>query len=110
MAIAYEEVVRGRMNHARHAARELVQVGRRLNDPRSTGYGLLWLSIIALWSDSYTEALEYSEQSLAVAITPYDRSLSTVCKLSPLVALRRAEEVVMFFGGVSPPLRCRWCS
>ncbi len=51
----------------RHAA---MQVGRLLRDPRSTVFGLWLLSIIALWSDSYAEVLEYSEQSLAVAVTP----------------------------------------
>jgi hypothetical protein len=92
MVIGFEEAVRGRMNDARDAARELMQVGRLLKDPRSTGYGMWLLSIIALWSDSYAEALEYSEQSLAVAVTPVDQNLSTGFKLSALVALRRTEE------------------
>src|SRR4029077_4746655 len=72
-----------------------MQVGRLLNDPRSTGFGLLLLSIIALWSESYAEALEYSEQSLAVAVTPQDRNFSTAVKLFALVALRRTEEGAM---------------
>ena len=38
--IGWEEMHRGRMNDARDAARELMQVGRLLNDPRSTGFGL----------------------------------------------------------------------
>jgi tetratricopeptide (TPR) repeat protein len=92
MNIGVEEVARGRMNDARDAARELMQVGRRLNDPRSTGYSLLLLSIIAIISESFAEALEYSEQSLAVAVTPVDRNLSTAFKLNALVALRRTEE------------------
>jgi class 3 adenylate cyclase len=95
MVIGLEEVVRGRMNHARDAARELMQVGRRLNDPRSTGFGLWLLSLIALHSDSYVEALEYSEQSLAVAVTPVDQNLCTVAKLGALVLLRRTEEGAM---------------
>jgi hypothetical protein len=92
MVIGWEEAVRGRMNDARDAARELMQVGRLLNDPRSTGIGLWLLSLIALMSDSYAEALEYSEQSLAVAVTPVDRNPSTALKLSAVVALRRTEE------------------
>jgi hypothetical protein len=95
LAIGIEEAVRGRMNDARDAARELMQVGRRLNDPRCTGYGLLLLSMIALLSDSYAEALEYSEQSLAVAVTPFDRNLFTFFKLYALVLLRRTEEGAM---------------
>jgi hypothetical protein len=83
------------MNDARDAARELMQVGRLLNDPRSTGFGLRLLSLIALMSDSYVEAIEYSEQSLAVAVTPVDRNLCTPFKLIALVALRRTEEGAM---------------
>jgi hypothetical protein len=95
MVIGFEEAVRGRMNDARDAARELMQVGRLLNDPRSTVVGLCLLSIIALWSGSYAEALEYSEQSLAVAVTPVDRNFSTAFKLYAMVALRRTEEGAM---------------
>ena len=54
------------------SARELMQVGQALNDPRSTGLGLAVLMWIALVSDSYAEALEYSEQSLATAIAPLE--------------------------------------
>ena len=74
------------------AARELMQVGRLLNDPRSTGLGLALLTWIALVSDSYAEALEYSEQSLAVAVTPFDRDVATDGKGCALVLLRRTEE------------------
>jgi hypothetical protein len=93
--IGFEEAVRGRMNHARDSARELIQVGRLLNDPRSTEVGLWLLSIIALLSESYAEALEYSEQSLAVAVTPVDQNPGNAFKLFALVALRRTEEGAM---------------
>ena len=39
--IGWEEMHRGRMNDARASARELLEVGRLLNDPRSTGFGLI---------------------------------------------------------------------
>jgi nitrogenase molybdenum-iron protein alpha/beta subunit len=80
------------MNDAREAARELMQVGRLLNDPRSTGEGLNVLTWIALGSDSYAEALEYSEQCLAVAVTPLDRAGAINGKGCALVLLRRTEE------------------
>jgi hypothetical protein len=86
--IGLEEAARGRMNHARYAARELMRVGRLLNDPRSTVFGLRLLSITALMSESYAEALEYSEQSLTVAVTPVDQNICTVFKLYALVLLR----------------------
>ena len=71
--IGWEEFHRGRMTEARDVAQELMQVGRLLGDPRSTGLGLALLTWIALLADSYAEALEYSEQSLRVAVTPFDR-------------------------------------
>ena len=90
--IGFEEFHRGRMTHARDAARELMQVGRLLNDPRSTGLGLTLLSCIALASDSYAEALDYTEQSLVVAVTPWDRCISIHAKGCALVLLRRIDE------------------
>jgi hypothetical protein len=90
--VGWDELARGRMNDAREAARELMQVGRLLNDPRSTGEGLNVLTWIALGSDSYAEALEYSEQCLAVAVTPLDRAGAINGKGCALVLLRRTEE------------------
>ena len=90
--VGWDELHRGRMNEARELARELMRVGRLLNDPRSTGLGLALLTWIALVSDSYAEALDYSEQSLAVAVTPFDRSTATSAKGCALVLLRRTEE------------------
>ena len=90
--IGWEEFHRGRMMHARASARELIQVGSLLDDPRSTGLGLALLAWIALGSDSYAEALEYSERSLAVAVTPWDRNYSTIGKGCALVLLRQTEE------------------
>ncbi len=90
--VAWEEAHRGLLNEARDAAGDLMRIGRQLNDPRATGQGLVMLSWIAVWEDSYTEALEYSEQSLAVAVTPLDRILATAAKGCALVPLRRIEE------------------
>ena len=89
--IGWERVHRGHINDARDSAHELMQVGRRLNDPRSTGLGLALLTWIALMSDSYAEALEYSEQSLAVAVTPLDRYTALNGKGCALVLLRQTE-------------------
>jgi len=90
--IGWEELHRGRMTDARDWARELMRVGRLLNDPRSTGFGLYLLTWIAMVSDSYAEVLEYSEQSLAVAVAPLDQVGALVGKGCALVLLRRIEE------------------
>jgi predicted ATPase/class 3 adenylate cyclase len=90
--IGIEEFSRGRMNDARHAADELMRAGRLLNDPRSTGLGLVLLSWIAMLQESFNEALEYSEQSLVVAIAPWERNVANLGRGIALVLARRTEE------------------
>jgi AAA ATPase domain len=102
--ISYEELHRGRMVEAREAARELIQVGQQLNDPRSTGLGLGMLAQNAMAWDRNAEALEFSEQSLSVAVTPFDRNSATWAKGFSLVGLRRTEEGAK----VLNELRRRW--
>jgi hypothetical protein len=90
--IGWQEFHRGRIAHARDSARELMQVGRTLADPRSMGLGLALLTITAMVFDSYAEALDYSEQGLAVAVTPFDRNTALVGKGCSLVLLRQIDE------------------
>jgi class 3 adenylate cyclase/tetratricopeptide (TPR) repeat protein len=90
--IGWKEFHLGRFDIARDTGRELMQLGRQLNDPRSTGFGLSLLALIAMVTDSYAEALEYSEQSLAVAVTPFDRVTASTCKGCSLVLLRQTEQ------------------
>ena len=90
--IGWEEIHRGRMNEARNAAHELMEVGKRLNDQRTTGFGLAVLTWIALTSDSYAQALEYSNQSLMLALAPFERDNATRAKGAALVFLRRSEK------------------
>ena len=90
--IDFEEIVRGRMSEARASARELMQIGRQLNDPRSTGLGLGLSALIALTFNSYAEAVDYSERALSVGVTPWDREAGTLWKGCALVLLRQTEE------------------
>jgi class 3 adenylate cyclase len=90
--IFFEELFRGRLNCASDAARQLMEVGRRANNPRSIGLGLAGLAAVALVSASYTEALEYSEQSMAVAVAPHDKMTAMLIKGYTLVSLGRVEE------------------
>jgi len=90
--VAWEEFHQGRVNDARESARALMQVGRRLDDPRSTGLGLCVLALIAFVSDAYAEALEYSEQSIALAVTPFERETALNIKGCVLILLRRTDE------------------
>ena len=89
--IGIEELYQGRISEARALAHELMQVGRLLNDPRCTGLGLGLLGWIALTFGSYAEALEYSEQLLPAAVTPWDRESATLLKGCALVVLGQTE-------------------
>ena len=89
--IGWDYMHRGCVNDARDILRELMERGRVLGDPRSTGLALSLLTWIAFAQDSYSEALEYSEQALAVAITPQDRTTAVLAKGCALVLLRQTE-------------------
>jgi hypothetical protein len=90
--IGLEEGTRGRLTHARDAASGLMQFGHQLNDPRSTGLGLLLSAFIALASDSYSVALEYSEQASMLGVAVADRAIANIVKASSLIMLRRIDE------------------
>ena len=92
--IGWEEIHQGRINAARDSARDLMQVGRLLNDPRASGFGLYLLAWIALIFNSNAEALEYCEHALAAAITPLERNGVMNAKGCALILLRRIDEGV----------------
>ena len=73
------------------SAHGFMRVGQTLNDPRCTGQALNLLAWIALVSDAYDKALEYSEQCLAVAIAPLDRIGAAGGTRCALVLLRWTE-------------------
>jgi hypothetical protein len=80
------------MNALRDAARELMDVGKRTSDPRTTGLGLSLLTWCELVAGSYDKALTHSEDALAAAITPFDRETAINGKGNTLAFLRLTEE------------------
>lgn len=90
--IGWEEHHRGRMNAARDAAHELMEVGKRTSDPRTTGLGLSLLTWGDISASSYAKALSYSEQALSAAITPFDRDTAISAKGIALIFLRSTED------------------
>ena len=90
--VGWEEISRGRIAEARDLARDLMHIGQRVKDPRSTGLGLWLLGSIAIVSDSYAEALGYSEEAFAVVMTQYDRLAALAGRAIALAMLRRIEE------------------
>ena len=89
--VAWEEFHRGRMAKAHQGAEELIAVGRKMNDPRSIGWGMALGAWVALTSDDYLAALNFSETSMNIALTPYDRGTAKASKIAALVLLRRKE-------------------
>ena len=94
-AIVQEEVYRRRMTNALKAAEELVEVGRRMNDPRSLGYGIALMANIAIAKDDPHTALNLGEMGVSVARTPYDREFSNQARIDALVLLKRPEGIPM---------------
>jgi len=90
-AIGWVEFHRGRVAKAHEAAQELLAVGRRMNDPRSIGFGMQLLGWIALLSDDYAAALGFAETGMTDACTPFDREACDNAYCSALVLLRRPE-------------------
>jgi class 3 adenylate cyclase len=91
--IAIEALDRGRIIEARSRAGEMITIGQRLNDPRPIGFGLNCLAWIENVLENYQEALRYSEETLKVAVTTWDRMAATYAKAFALVMLRRPEGV-----------------
>jgi class 3 adenylate cyclase len=94
-AIAIEESFRGRITNALKATEELVEVGRRANDPRSLGYGIAQRAMVALVQGNYHAALNLGETGVSVARTPYDRVMSNQARITALVLLKRPEGIPM---------------
>jgi hypothetical protein len=94
-AIAQEEGYRGRITNALKAAEELVELGRRMNDPRSLGYGIAIMANIAFAKDDHHTALNLGEMGISVARTPYDREFSNQARIGALVLLKRPEGIPM---------------
>ena len=87
--VGWEEVHRGRITKAHEAAEELMAVGRRMNDPRSIGFGMQLQGWIALVSDDYEAALKFADTAISVARTPIDQVIALSAKIIALVLLRR---------------------
>ena len=70
-------------------------VGRRMNDPRSIGFGMQLEAWVALVSDDYEAALNFAETGIGIARTPLDRANAVNAKNAALVLLRRPQALPM---------------
>jgi class 3 adenylate cyclase len=89
--VGWDELYRGRMAKTHEITEELMAVGRRMNDPRSIGLGMMLRAWAALASDDYASALDFAEASVGMACTPFDRECAVNAKVNALVLLRRLE-------------------
>ena len=87
--VGLEEYQRGRMSKSQEAAEELMSVGRRLNDPRSTGLGMLLLAARAVFFTDYAAAVDLAENSMNIARAPLDVVSAKNIKTIALVLLNR---------------------
>jgi class 3 adenylate cyclase len=94
-AIVQGQALRGQMTNALIAAKELVEVGRLMNDPRSLGYGTALMANVALGSGDYQTALNLGDTGISIARTPYDRETSNQARIDALVLLKRPEGIPM---------------
>ena len=92
--VAWDEVHRGRVDKAITIARELLGMGKQLNDPRATSIGLWVLGWIAVFSDDYTESLRCGEECIKLALTPFDRLIGQGLRGISLVLLKNLDEGV----------------
>jgi hypothetical protein len=75
-SIVHDMMLRGRITEAHTAAVDLVEEGRRVNDPGSLSYGLTLMASVEIIKEDYPETLRLAETSLNVARTPYDKVLA----------------------------------
>jgi hypothetical protein len=94
-AMAHDNFVRGRMKKAEELAQELLDVGRQMNDPRSTGYGVLMRAFTALFCADYQATLGLAGSAINVARAPFDREFLEAIRIIALVMLRQPEGIPM---------------
>ena len=99
-AIGWVELHRGRSAKAQQAAQTLLAIGRRMDDPRSIGFGMNLLGWNALATDDYQAALGFTEIGIGNARTLWDRVSCNNVYCSALVLLKRPEGYQTFQNAV----------
>jgi AAA ATPase domain len=94
-AVGWDEIHRGRMARANEAVEGIMAMGRRMNDPRSIGFGMTLRTWCALINDDYGAVLKFAETVMSIASTPFDREGAKSGKFCALVLLRRPDAFPM---------------
>jgi hypothetical protein len=90
--LGWDALHRGLILDCYSYARKLIEIGRRLDDPRALSFGLWLMGYAAVVLDDHPAALRYAEESLDGVKTPFDRNGATSVKAIALVMLRRLDE------------------
>lgn len=85
--IGWNAVCRGRVAEARDAAEQMVVHGRKMNDPRSLGYGVSMKALIALASDDHQQAFEISEQARVLSRVQFEITISDAARYASMIPL-----------------------
>ena len=94
LSLGMDALHRGYIDRADAYAREMIEVGRRADDPRALGLGLWLLSQNAMTNDDYQAGLEFGQQALQAAITPMEEFTAINNKANSLVLLKRLADGV----------------
>jgi class 3 adenylate cyclase len=93
--IGWDQVERGQVAKARNTADDILDVGRRINDPRSIAWGMALKAIVAMDGGDYGRALEFAENGIIMARTPSDVLVNRLFKLWALAGLGRPESFAL---------------
>ncbi|SHK58984.1 Adenylate and Guanylate cyclase catalytic domain-containing protein [Shimia gijangensis] len=85
--IGWNAVCRGRVGEAQDAAEQMVLHGRKMNDPRSLGYGVSMKALIALASDDHQQAFEISEQARLMSRVQFEITIADAAHYAAMIPL-----------------------
>jgi hypothetical protein len=87
--IGYEALLSGRADLVDIAAQELLDVGRKMSDPRSIGYAMTLKAWTAVSSEDFLATIDFSDANITNFIAPIDNIHSNVAKIGAIVLLGR---------------------
>jgi class 3 adenylate cyclase len=85
--IGWNAVCRGRVLEAKDAAEKIVVYGRKMNDPRSLGYGVSMQALIAMVSDDHQNAFEIAEQARLMSRVQFEITIADAAKHCSMIPL-----------------------
>ena len=85
--LGWNAVCRGRVLEAQEAAEKMVVHGRKMNDPRSLGYGVSMKALIALASDDHQQAYEIAQEARLMSRVQFEITIADAALYASMVPL-----------------------